>query len=255
MSVSAASARAGASITVTATPANGYEIRAVTVLTTGGNSVTVSGSGGNYRFTMPASAVTVNAEFTVKTLGKFEDIKGTDWFFEDAVWAYSYKDGILRGYSETEWQPLTPIHSVSVAVTLRRMDGADLTPYYTGEEDGLDNSAWYVAAARWATVNGILPAPFGGYAPLTRGEYAVILRNYLRYRGIDVTPSQPAGFSDSDQMTADEREAFQFLNEAGIYRGDASGAMLPKNNLHRAHLAALLHRLSDYIIKVETANN
>ena len=185
----------------------------------------------------------------------FEDIKGTDWFFEDAVWAYSYKDGILRGYSETEWQPLTPIHSVSVAVTLRRMDGADLTPYYTGEEDGLDNSAWYVAAARWATVNGILPAPFGGYAPLTRGEYAVILRNYLRYRGIDVTPSQPAGFSDSDQMTADEREAFQFLNEAGIYRGDASGAMLPKNNLHRAHLAALLHRLSDYIIKVETANN
>ena len=204
---------------------------------------------------MPSGNVTVRAEFAVKRLATFQDIQGPDWFFDDAVWAYSYQDGILRGYSETEWRPSTSIHSVSVAVTLRRMDGADLTPYYTGADDGLDNSAWYVAAARWANANGIFQpdVPFNGYMPMTRGEYAVILRNYLRYRGINVTPAEPVSFLDAEQMTSDELDAFRVLNEAGVFQGDSSGAMLPKSSLKRSHLAALLHRLSQYIIKTESA--
>ena len=88
---------------------------------------------------------------------------------------------------------------------------------------------------------------------MTRGEYAVILRNYLRYRGINVTPTEPVSFLDAEQMTADELDAFRVLREAGVFQGDSTGAMLPKSSLKRSHLAALLHRLSEYIIKTESA--
>ena len=256
ITLNTSSATPGATVNGSTTPDKGYQLSGVTVRDDSGKDVKVETfNDGKFTFLMPLGNATVRAEFTLKRLNGFQDIDGTNWFYDDAVWAYSYKDGILRGYSETEWRPSTSIHSVSVAVTLRRMDGADLTPYYTGADDGLDNSAWYVAAARWANVNGIFQpdVPFNGYMPMTRGEYAVILRNYLRYRGINVTPTEPVSFLDAEQMTADELDAFRVLREAGVFQGDSTGAMLPKSSLKRSHLAALLHRLSEYIIKTESA--
>ena len=254
------SATVGSTVTITATPNKGYVTDAVRV-NTSGSAVSVTGTGNQRTFTMPDANVTVSVSFTAERLAEFVDISGTDWFFEDAKWAYSYRmeesGGLIRGVTTRYWEPQTLISSITAVVTLERLEAVDLSqyyaPYYTDENDGFDSSAWYVAAARWAKVNGILlnDRPFGADEPLTRGEYAVMLRNFLRHRQIDTTPANTANFSDAYRMTPDEQEAFQFLNEAGIFLGDRSGAMLPQNHMKRSHLAALLHRLSNYVVKVE----
>ena len=58
--------KAGDTVTVTATPAENYEIDAVTVTTENNKNVDVIGSGETYTFTMPAENVTVSATFKEK---------------------------------------------------------------------------------------------------------------------------------------------------------------------------------------------
>ena len=64
VSSSAASARAGEKVTLTATPDAGYTVGQVTVTDANGNVVPVTqNADGTYSFTMPATAVSVNALF------------------------------------------------------------------------------------------------------------------------------------------------------------------------------------------------
>jgi hypothetical protein len=61
-----ASAKVGQTVTLTVTPASGYQLTAnsLTVTKAGGGTVAVTGSGSTYTFTMPAANVTVSATFT-----------------------------------------------------------------------------------------------------------------------------------------------------------------------------------------------
>lgn len=63
-SVSANPATVGSTVTITLNPASGYIANGVTVRTSGGQNVSVSGSGNTYTFTMPSGTVTVTPSFT-----------------------------------------------------------------------------------------------------------------------------------------------------------------------------------------------
>lgn len=65
-SVSATSATAGSTVTVTTSPATGYEVDKVTY-TANGSTQNASGSNNTYTFTMPAANVTVNVAFKQST--------------------------------------------------------------------------------------------------------------------------------------------------------------------------------------------
>lgn len=65
-SVSATSATAGSTVTVTTSPATGYEVDKVTY-TANGSTQGASGSNNTYTFTMPAANVTVNVAFKQST--------------------------------------------------------------------------------------------------------------------------------------------------------------------------------------------
>ena len=129
----------------------------------------------------------------------------------------------------------------------------NLAPYYNGANDGLDNTAWYVAAARWARTNGILPMNWAitDELPLTRGEYAILLYNFARYRGLNVSASDSMRFSDAALLSEAEYNAFRFLQGVGVFQGYEDGAVRPQTRLSRAQLSALLHRFSEYIISAE----
>ena len=65
VSVDKSSTAAGQTVTITTTPNSGYELGSISVKDASNNTVTLSGSGNTRTFTMPASNVTVSAEFTV----------------------------------------------------------------------------------------------------------------------------------------------------------------------------------------------
>ena len=151
--------------------------------------------------------------------------------------------------------------SATAVVTLARLAGADLAEYHDEnwslrEDSGSYSwipSDWYTAEARWAAVNHILTEDiFTARDALPRAYLAVMLRRFLTQQGVvaDV-PSEQAAFSDADAVRkfgAEAEESFQILYQADVFRGDSSRAMLPGAYTKRSHLAATLHRLSDYII-------
>ena len=88
--------KAGDTVTVTAIPAENYEIDAVTVTTENNKNVDVTGSGETYTFTMPAENVTVSATFKEKAPAQNGAIElsqvsiGTDYFGNN--WELEFKN-------------------------------------------------------------------------------------------------------------------------------------------------------------------
>ena len=93
--------KAGDTVTVTATPAENYEIDAVTVTTESNKNVDVTGSGETYTFTMPAENVTVSATFKEKTPVQNGVIElsqvsiGTDYFGNNWELEFKNADGYV----------------------------------------------------------------------------------------------------------------------------------------------------------------
>ena len=93
--------KAGDTVTVTATPAENYEIDAVTVTTENNKNVDVIGSGETYTFTMPAENVTVSATFKEKAPVQNGVIElsqvsiGTDYFGNNWELEFKNADGYV----------------------------------------------------------------------------------------------------------------------------------------------------------------
>jgi len=60
----ASQATQGSTVTLTLTPTSGYQLNTISCVDAGSNAVSLSGTGNTRTFTMPASAVTVTADFT-----------------------------------------------------------------------------------------------------------------------------------------------------------------------------------------------
>ena len=89
--------KAGDTVTVTATPADNYEVDTVSVTTDSGKNVDVTNSEKKYTFTMPAENVKVSAAFKEKTPAQNGVIElsqvslGTDTFGNS--WELTFEDG------------------------------------------------------------------------------------------------------------------------------------------------------------------
>ena len=82
--VSQTTANAGDTVTITATPSDGYAVDTVTV-TGASSTVDVTGSGNTYTFTMPAEDVTVSVTFTEGTADQY-----VVYLDNEAGWATPY---------------------------------------------------------------------------------------------------------------------------------------------------------------------
>ena len=177
----------------------------------------------------------------------FSDIKDTDWFYVDVEWAYQNK--LMIGVTKDAYMPYNPISPAMVVTVLSRMDKIDLSQYEDAAYEEITGGQWYTAAASWAKDAGLLPeGPFVGQPPMGRGQMAVMLVKYLKHAGIDCTlTGEPVVFTDADQMTAEENEAFQVLYQFGIFKGIGNYTMDVSGATTRAQLAVLMHRVSVFV--------
>jgi len=174
-------------------------------------------------------------------VGNFLDVKPTDWFFNDILWAY--EDQIMVGVSSVEFAPYMASNLSMVALTLARLSKADLSAY------NVESGAWYEEAMVWAESEGV----FDGISDVShdlkieRGQLMVIIEKYLHQAGVNASITyEYIVFPDADYMTAEELEAFQLLCKLGIVHGKDDGMMDPRSILTRAELAAILHRVEEY---------
>ena len=249
-----AAAKAGATVTLTATPDEGYAVGTITVTDRFGDAVKVTeNADGTYTFTMPNGQVTVKATF-VETeepapAMPFTDVKEGDWFYEEVL--YAYENGLMNGVGDNRFAPNSATTRGMLVTILYRLEGE---PAVTGEAGFSDvGDTWYTDAVIWAAandiVNGIGDNQFGPENTLTREQLVTMLYRYAQNKGYDVTASADlSGYPDAGQIQSWAQEAMTWAVAEGIVEG-MDGNLNPAGNATRAQIATILMRFCEGVAK------
>ncbi len=192
---------------------------------------------------VPALAAGSLSNFTrvrAYTAGQFTDISG-QWFEPYVQTGYAL--GLINGKTATTYAPmsnLTIAEAVKLAACLHSI-------YYTGKADFPAGAVWYQPYVDYALRNGILKKGYADYNALaTRADFAVILAAALPDEALTAINNISAN-AIPDVSTADTYgPAVYKLYRAGILTGsDKNGTFLPKNNIRRDEVAAIVVRMAD----------
>ena len=251
-----AAAKAGAEVTLTATPDEGYAVGTITVTDRFGDAVKVTEqANGTYTFVMPDGQVTVNATF-VQTeepapAEPFPDVDENDWFYDEVV--YVYENGLMNGVENNRFAPNTATNRAMLATILYRLAGE---PAVSGDLPFTDveSGTWYTDAVLWAAQNGIVNGlgenTFAPMNTLTREQLVTMLYRYAEAEGYDVSAAADlSGYPDADKVQPYAQEAMSWAVAEGIVAGMEDGTLNPAGNATRAQIATILMRFCEGVAK------
>lgn len=256
VTLSHSTAVSGATVTITVTPDEGYQLDTLTVTDSKGNELKLTEKGsGQYTFVMPAGAVTVRAVFTkIEAMPEplpFTDVAETAWY-ADAV-RYVYEHDLMNGTDTDRFSPGSTTSRSMIATILWRMAGSPVVNYAMDFSD-VTQGQWYSEAIRWAASEGIVGGygngAFGTNDPITREQFAVMLYRFAQQQGYDVSVGENTNilsYADAFDVAEYAIPAVQWACGAGIING--SGANLnPQGDATRAQAAAMLMRFCEEVV-------
>ena len=244
-------AKAGATVTLTATPDEGYAVGTITVTDRFGDAVKVTeNADGTYTFTMPNGQVTVKATFveTEEPVAEpFIDVAEGDWFYDAVV--YAYQNELMDGVGGNRFAPNSETTRAQLVTILYRLEGE---PAVSGDLPFTDVEAgiWYTDAILWAAqnniVNGVSDTEFAPGDDLTRQQLVTILYRYAEAKGYDVSASADlSGYPDAGQVQDYAQPAMAWAVAENIIQGMEDGTLKPAGNASRAQIATILMRFCE----------
>ena len=238
VTVSPKTASKGDTVTITVKPDSGYELDTLTVKDASGSKIKVKDKGdGKFTFTMPASKVTVSAEFAeIETLD-FADVSTDAYYYEAVKWAA--KKGITGGTGDGTFNPNGSCTRAHIVTFLWRAAGSP-APKSTVSFADVPADSYYAKAVAWAVENGITlgigDGTFSPNATCTRAQSVTFL-----YRAMGTAPTTVNGFTD---VTADAfyADAVAWAVESGVTNGTSASTFSPNNGCTRAQIVTFLYR-------------
>ena len=238
VTVSPKNASKGDTVTITVKPDSGYELDTLTVKDASGSKIKVKDKGdGKFTFTMPASKVTVSAEFAeIETLD-FADVSTDAYYYEAVKWAA--KKGITGGTGDGTFNPNGSCTRAPIVTFLWRAAGSP-EPKSTVSFADVPADSYYAKAVAWAVENGITlgtgDGTFSPNATCTRAQSVTFL-----YRALGTAPTTVNGFTD---VTADAfyADAVAWAVESGVTNGTSASTFSPNNGCTRAQIVTFLYR-------------
>ena len=238
VTVSPKTASKGDTVTITVKPDSGYELDTLTVKDVSGSKIKVKDKGdGKFTFTMPASKVTVSAEFAeIETLD-FADVSTDAYYYEAVKWAA--KKGITGGTGDGTFNPNGACTRAHIVTFLWRAAGSP-EPKSTVSFADVPAGSYYAKAVAWAVENGITlgtgDGTFSPNATCTRAQSVTFL-----YRALGTAPTTVNGFTD---VTADAfyADAVAWAVESGVTNGTSASTFSPNNGCTRAQIVTFLYR-------------
>lgn len=255
----------GETVTLTATPDDGYMLDTLSV-TAGGKELEVTDNGdGTYSFTMPSSKVSITAAFaedpdwvdpeqpeepgTTTVADIFSDVVPGAWY-TDAV-QYAYDNGLMTGTSVTTFEPNTTTTRGMIVSMLHRLEGSPAV----GIADFSDVAGgdWYADPVAWAASEGIVggygDGTFGPNDPITREQMASILYRYADYKGLDVSARASLdAYSDADSVSPWASDVMSWAVSEGIISGMTEDTLAPQGTATRAQVAAMFQRFLENVM-------
>ncbi len=238
VAVSPANASKGANVTVTVKPNEGYELGSLAVKDASGDLLPLADLGnGKFGFVMPASKVSVEAEFVKTAATSFADVPANAYFADAVKWAVD--KGITNGLSDTMFGPYESCTRAQIVTFLWRAAGSP-EPKTMSSFTDVPASTYYAKAVAWAIENGIMngmtETTFAPNATCTRGQSVTFL-----HRALKGTASGSANFTDvkSDTFYAD---AINWAVANNVTNGTSNTTFSPNADCTRAEIVTFLYR-------------
>ena len=238
VTVTPSNASKGTNVTVTVKPNEGYELGSLAVKDASGNLLPLTDLGnGKYSFVMPASKVSVEAEFVKTASTSFADVPANAYFADAVKWAVD--KGITNGLSDTMFGPYESCTRAQIVTFLWRAAGSP-EPKTASSFTDVPANAYYAKAVAWAVENGITngmtETEFAPDATCTRGQSVTFL-----YRALKGTASGSANFTDvkSDAFYAD---AINWAVANNVTNGTSNTTFSPNADCTRAEIVTFLYR-------------
>ena len=174
---------------------------------------------------MKARLAVLDKRFENKAYKALADV--TDHWAYNAV-RFAIQEGLLKGISETRFDPEGTATRGMLCTVLARLDGQDTTPK--------EGQNWMQPGLAWAVENGISDGS-DPEAPITRQQLATML---WRYEGKPEGQGSLAGYTDSASISDWATEAMEWAVGQGIFKGNGAGALNPEGKATRAEIAQVL---------------
>lgn len=180
----------------------------------------------------------------------FADIQKTDWFYSSVE--YISEKGLMKGTSTTTFGPHEATTRGMIITVLHRLEGSPAATVPNPFND-VATGQYYTDAIIWAAGNKIVTGygqgKFGPNETITREQMAVILMNYAKFKGYDVsTRGNLAGFADLNTVSIWALDALSWANAKNLIQGDG-GKLLPGGKAERCQVAAIFQRLLENTTK------
>ncbi len=245
VTVSPKNAKKGDIVTVTVKPESGYTLGQLTVTAKDGSTVELTEQGsGKYTFSMPASAVTVEASFVkAEQPGTvdFTDVPANAYYAGAVKWAV--ENGVTSGTSATTFSPDASCTRAQMVTFLWRAAGSPELKSMSSFSD-VSESSYYAKAVAWAVENGITvgtsDTAFSPDAICTRAQAVTFL-----YRASG-TPAVNGDATFSD-VAADAyyASAVKWAEQNGITAGIGDGRFGSDDDCTRAQIVTFLYRAAN----------
>lgn len=255
-------------ITLTITPDDGYEVDKIEIVDDEGDKIDakkVDDEDNKYTFRMANCDVTVTVTFkeegkTTEDTDKeedkddeettelnFTDVKESDWFYKGV--AYVVDKGVMSGVSENQFDPSGKLTRAMMVQMLYNMEDR---PACDAENAFIDVPVgqWYTDAVIWANdekiVSGMGDGLFAPNMEITREQMVVMLYNYAKYKGYDVTASTDLSkFADNASVSTWAQPAMQWAVAEGYISGMGDNQLAPQGTATRAEIASVIMRFME----------
>lgn len=276
VSVSDDWAYVGDKVTLTVTPDKGYVVDKIEIVDEEGEKLEakkVDDKDNEYTFKVKNSDVTVTVTFkeegkkteetdkeddkteettetpetTTPESTTFSDVNESDWFFKGVE--YVVDKDIMSGVSENEFAPSGKLTRAMLVQMLYNMESR---PACDAENAFMDVPVgqWYTDAVIWANdekiVSGMGDGLFAPNMEITREQMVVMLYNYAKYKGYDVTASADLSkFADNASVSTWAQPAMQWAVAEGYISGMGDNQLAPQGTATRAEIASVIMRFME----------
>ena len=179
----------------------------------------------------------------------FDDVPADAWYADsvDFVSSHELFEGTDKGFEPS--MNMTRAMLVTVLYRLENEPDATAEAVFTDVKE----DSWYADAVEWAAssgiVNGVGNDLYDPNGDVTREQIATMLYRYVKHLGLDVSSRGSLDkFYDGDQVSDWAKDAMQWAVKLGIFRGDDTGSLNPKNKATRAEVATLMERIVKLLV-------
>lgn len=186
-------------------------------------------------------------------INPFTDITSDDWYYQAVQFVYT--QGLMNGTAPDKFSPNMNLSRAMVVTILWRLEGEPIVARGNVFSD-VQSGRWYSDAIAWASERGIVRgygnSLFGPNDNVTREQFATILYNYAKYKGLDVGDSSfIAEYADIDMISVWALDGMKWANANGLITGRTQTMLAPVGTTTRAEAATILQRFIENILSSE----